>query len=116
NSKSESEDNVTKWALPNKDWWTNTADKHEHITVHEFIEVEVTEDMRKRYEEIKDMPEDFFDIYVEYILTGDTSDDVELPINHPFNIVRLRKSDKKLKSTIDFQEELIVEMAKQLYS
>ena len=101
---------VAKWALPNKEWWTEIANKHENITLHKFIDVEVTKEMQERYEEIKDMPEDFFDVYVEYVLTGDTSDEVELPTNHPFNIIRLRKEKEKLESRINLQDSTVEEI------
>src|SRR5699024_3065072 len=68
--------------------------KHDHIKISEFEEIEVTDDMRKRFEEIKNMPEDFGSVYTEYVLIDDTSDDISLPTNHPFNIVRLKEENE----------------------
>lgn len=89
-----------QWALPNKKWWEITAENHDHLKVDEFEEIKVTDDMEKRYEEIKHMPEDFKDIYIEYVLNGDVSEDVELPTNHPFQVIRLRHSDKSQEQDI----------------
>ncbi len=84
---------IEQWALPSKEWWTDFADRWEHTEILEFIEVELTEEQLARFEEIKDMPEDFMEMYIEYILTGNISNEVELPTNHPFQIIKLRKID-----------------------
>lgn len=82
-----------QWAIPNKQWWIDFENKWDHTNVTGFEEIELTEEQIARYEEIKDMPEDFFDMYVGYILTSNTSDDVDLPTNHPFQILRMKKKN-----------------------
>ena len=112
-----------QWALPNKQWWINFAEQWEHTEIIEFTEVDLTEEQLARFEEIKDMPEDFSELYENYILTGDTSNDFELRTNHPFNIIRLRKENELLKvmneATIDradFTDSVITELITQIYS
>lgn len=83
-----------QWALPDKEWWEDTAEMHDHLGIDEFEEVEVTEGMQGRFEEIKNMPDDFHTLYIEYVMTGDISEEVEMPKGHPFNIIRLQNQDK----------------------
>ena len=92
---------IEQWALPDKKWWTDFADKWEHTEIIEFIDVDVTDDMLERYEEIKSMPEDFMEMYAEYVLTGDTSDGIKLHAGHPFQNIRLKNENEKLKSDLD---------------
>ena len=60
-----------KWALPSKEWWESTAQRH-NFTV-DFEEVELTEEQQKRYDQIKerDIPEHFRTICIDYILDGE---------------------------------------------
>lgn len=119
---SQHDETVEQYALPNKKWWIDFADKWEHAQIIEFTEVKLNEAQLTRFDEIKDMPEDFMYVYVEYVLTGSTSDGFDLPTKHPFNIIRLRKVNEFLKAKADantettqFHEDLIVEMAMKLY-
>lgn len=103
------EEPTEQWALPNKDWWAAFSEKWSHLTELEFEEIPVTEDMQKRYEEIKDMPEDFTDIYTEYALTGNMSEDRELPINHSFSILRMKKESENQYAVLidlDFRQTM----------
>lgn len=99
---------IEQWALPNKQWWVDFANKWNHTKVIEFTEVDLTEEQIARFEEIKDMPEDFMNMYTEYIITGDTSDEIELPTNHPFNIVRLKNEKEILERRTAAAESAIV--------
>lgn len=124
NENSDDEDNVIRWADPSIDWWERTADKHEHITVHEIIDVEVTDEMEERFKEVEYMPEDYKDLYIDYVVDGETEleDDEQLPSNHPFNFIRLKNADESLltklttqSESIDFYEDTIIEMAMEVY-
>lgn len=53
------------YALPNKDWWTKTCLKHDFLEFIEFYEIEITKDMLKRFEEIKNY--DLYDFAVDYV-------------------------------------------------
>lgn len=96
-----------QWALPSKEWWTDFADKWSHTTIDRFEDIEVTEVIKKRYEEIKDMPEDFGELYSQYVLTGDIGNE-DLPVYHPFNIIRLRKENNDLQERLKTSEEAIL--------
>ena len=112
-----------QWALPNKEWWKDFAEQWGHTEIIEFTEIELSDEQLVRYEEVKDMPEDFSELYENYILTGDTSNGFELRTNHPFNIIRLRKENEFLKTVnettidrADFTDSVITELITQIYS
>ncbi|CAM3774477.1 hypothetical protein [Alkalicoccus chagannorensis] len=79
----------TTYALPSVDWWEKVAEKHDHIKIVGTKEIEVTEAMQERYEEIKRMPEDFTSMYIDYVKDGTLPDgeEVSIPKNHPFNLI-----------------------------
>jgi len=85
----------TTWALPDKNWWEDTIAKHDHLELVSFDEVTLTEEQLTRFEEIKEMPDDFPNQYTEYIETGAISE--ELPRNHPMKTMLLEKENEKLK-------------------
>lgn len=78
-----------QWALPNKQWWIDFGDYWEHTGIIEFTEVELNEEQITRFEEIKDMPEDFADVYTEYVLTGEFPND--FPSAHPLMLIKAQK-------------------------
>jgi hypothetical protein len=80
-----------QWATPSKEWWIDTASNHDHMEVTEFIEIEVTEEMQQRYEEIKNMPEDFTSVYIDYVLDGTFPK--EFPKTHPFMMIKAQKEN-----------------------
>jgi len=82
-----------QWALPDKQWWKDFSDKWDHTEIIEFVDIEVTEEMQKRFEEIRNMPEDFHHIYFTYVETGEIID--EVPENHPFNLIVLKKENEE---------------------
>ncbi|MGY0692993.1 hypothetical protein ACW2QC_09420 [Virgibacillus sp. FSP13] len=120
---------IEQWAVEGKEWWIDFAEKWDHTTVEGFTEVELSDEQIARFEQIKDMPEDFMDMYVDYILTGSASDDIELPTNHPFQVIRLKKENESLRienklikvqsqamsDRADFIDDVIAEMAMQVY-
>ena len=58
-----------QWALPNKEWWIETANKWPDILDLEFIEVELTPEQLQRFESmLPNIKEGQF--YEEYIWTG----------------------------------------------
>lgn len=87
-----------QWALPNKKWWTDFADRWEHTEILEFIEVELTEEQLARYEQIKyDIPEAFREICIEYILEGKFPDGIAYPLTK----IQLLKKDMERRDDID---------------
>lgn len=88
-----------QWALPDKEWWERTADKHDHIEIDEFEEIEVDSDIQERFEEIEYMPDNHKQAYIDYVYKGET--DADFPTNHPFNIIRLRGVDAENLTDID---------------
>ena len=66
------EEEIEQWALPNKEWWTDFADKWEHTEIIEFIEVELTAEQLARAREIEQLQisEGHRDICIDYILEG----------------------------------------------
>lgn len=113
---------IEQWALPNKEWWINFADKWEHTQIIEFIDLELSEEQLARFEEIKNMPEDFIDVYIEYILNGTFPE--EFPNTHPLMLVKLLKENEQFKventllksqnqanaDVLEFHEEVLAEI------
>jgi len=58
-----------QWALPDKNWWVETANKWPDILDLEFIEVDLTNEQIDRYESIKDHIIEGYG-FDEYILNG----------------------------------------------
>ena len=85
---------MENWTLPSSKWWEDTIAKHDHLELIEFIDIELNQAQLDRYDEIKNMPGDFLDVYINYVLNGDLT---ELSLtNHPFNIIVLKKGNQKL--------------------
>jgi hypothetical protein len=117
-----------QWALPNKEWWTAFADKWEHTEIIGFTEVELSEEQLKRFEEVSNMPEDFSDIYVEYILNGTFPN--EFPNTHPFMVIKANKNNERLEKEnqllkaqnqaladkTEFHDDVLTEMILAIYS
>ena len=63
-----------KWALPSKEWWRSASERHGFDV--EFEEVELTEEQKERYENIRriDISESFRNMCIDYILEGDFPD------------------------------------------
>lgn len=82
-----------QWALPNKDWWIDFADKWEHTSIVEFIDVELSSEQLERYYEIQFMPEDFHNEYINYIETGVVLNNI--PENHPLRLLKLKQENRQ---------------------
>lgn len=82
---------IEQWALPNKEWWIDFADKWEHTEVIDFTEIELTESQLARFKEIQYMPEDYQDVYIDYVLNGTFP--VEFQKTHPLMLIKARKEN-----------------------
>ena len=91
---------IEQWAFPNKEWWENFADFWDHTEIIEFTELELSAEQISRFKDVQDMPEDFTEAYIEYMLTGVFADFDHLPSTHPFQIVLLRNENKQLKTDL----------------
>lgn len=87
-----------------KKWWLDFADTWEHTKIIEIVDVEYTIEQLERYVNIKHMPEDFGDIYSEYVLNGNLPSESVLHINHPLQILRLRTENLVLRETVEILE------------
>ena len=56
---------IEQYALPNKGWWAETCNKHDHLELIKFTPIEITEDMQERFKSIKNF--DRYDLAVKYI-------------------------------------------------
>ena len=56
---------IEQYALPNKSWWVETCNNHDHLELIKFTPIEITEDMQERFESIKNF--DRYDLAVKYI-------------------------------------------------
>lgn len=90
-------------------WWIDFASKWEHLKIVSTTDLEVTEEQKLRYENIKDMPEDFGDIYSQYVEFGTIADHAHLLVSHPFVALVTRLTEISNHQKI---EELRVEMAR----
>lgn len=89
---------IEQWALPNKEWWIDFAERWEHTKIIEFSEVSLTEEQFKRFGDVKNMPEDFISQYIDYVIDGTFSEGV--PKTHPFFMVFMQDENEKLKSQL----------------
>ena len=99
---------IEQWALPNKEWWTDFAEKWDHTEIIEFTEIELTEEQITRFEEIKYMPEDFMEAYIDYVLNGEFPN--EFPKNHPFMLLKAQKENEIQDIALldlDFRQSMI---------
>jgi hypothetical protein len=69
---------IEQWALPNRQWWEDFAERWDHTTILEFIEIELTPEQMARYEQVKHMPDGWIDQYTDYILEGKYPEPVEI--------------------------------------
>lgn len=94
-----------QWALPNKEWWEDFADRWEHTDIIEFIEIELTEEQQKRFSKVEyGISEGFVSECIEYILEGKFPEG----FNHPLLNVQLFEKDKKQDEDIDIVAETAV--------
>ena len=82
-----------QWALPNKEWWIDFADKWDHTEIVEFTEVELNEEQLARVTEIEELPmsEGFRGICIDYIVDGVFPEG----INHPLRNLQVQKENQE---------------------
>jgi len=90
-----------RWATPSKEWWENFASEWEHTTILKFEDIILTDEQLARFEEIKNMPEDFPNVYEKYVLDGVFNTE-ELPSTHPFQLLRINKNSLDLWDVLLF--------------
>ena len=65
------DETVEKWALPSKEWWTELQAKWPNeVTIHNFIDVELTPEQIQRFESVQPHIVDGYG-FAEYIETGE---------------------------------------------
>ena len=91
-----------QWALPDREWWTEFAEKWDHTEIIEFVEVELSEDQEARLDEINQLniPEEFRSICIEYVLNG------KFPhgYNHPLRQIEIKKIEEQQGQEISQRE------------
>lgn len=97
---------IEQWALPNKEWWTNFAEKWEHTEIIEFTEVELTEEQLLRFEDVKTgIPESFASDCVDYILEGVFPEGIMHPLRQlEIYKQQLEQDEILLDNTLDVLE------------
>ena len=80
---------VEQWALPNKEWWIDFAEKWENTEIIEFVEMNLTGEQLARAREIEQLiiDEGHRDICIDYILDGVFPEG----INHPLRNLQLQR-------------------------
>lgn len=86
-------------------WWIDFASKWEHLKIVSTTDLVVTEEQKLRYENIKDMPEDFGDIYSQYVEFGTIADHAHLLVSHPFVTLVTRLTEIKNHQKIEVLEK-----------
>ncbi len=99
---------IEQWALPNKEWWIDFAEKWEHTEIIEFTEIELTEEQAKRAEEIENirLDEGFREMCIEYILDGV----FPVGIEHPLRQLQIKKEQTEQDTYLvdqDFRLSLV---------
>lgn len=101
------ENRIVKVVEPS--WWQDMADKWSHLKIISIDKITATDEQKMRYTNIKDMPEDFGDIYSEYVEFGTIADYAHLLVSHPFriiaNAVYEEKNAEKIKALESAQTE-----------
>lgn len=94
----------------NPQYWRDFAERwKDTFTLHEIVDFTPTEEQKMRYENIKNMPEDFGDIYSQYVEFGTIAEHAHLLVSHPFVSLVTRLTEISNHQKI---EELRVEMAR----
>lgn len=88
-------------------YWLDFAERwKDTFTLHETVDFTPTEEQKMRYENIKNMPEDFGDIYAQYVADGTILDITHLLVTHPFvaiyNKVNERKNAKMIEELANY--------------
>lgn len=88
-------------------YWRDFAERwKDTFTLHEIVEFTPTNEQKMRYENVKNMPEDFCDIYSQYVADGTILDIAHLLVTHPFvavvNEIQAKENAKTLSETMDY--------------
>ena len=98
---------IEQWALPNKQWWVDFAEKWEHTEIIEFTEITLTDEQLSRFEDVKTgIPESFASACVDYILEGVFPEG----ITHPLRQLEIKKQQEEQDEYLidqDFRVSLI---------
>ena len=80
---------IEQWAIPNKQWWIDFAEKWENTEIIEFVEMNLTGEQLARAREIEQLiiDEGHRDICIDYILDGVFPEG----INHPLRNLQLQR-------------------------
>lgn len=103
---SENGQNKESWALPNVEWWNDIIAKHDHLELINIEEIQLTQEQMNRFEEIKNMPDDFQDVYIEYVLNGNFPE-MDFPKGHSFHALKIEKENERLKDELTSQQSAI---------
>lgn len=87
-----------KQSTPAKDrkWHDDFASKWTEYKVISAEPIVWTDEQRARFAEVENMPEDFGDIYAEYVQFGTLESAQKLEDTHSFRVLLLRKSNASL--------------------
>lgn len=87
-------------------YWRDFAGKwKETFILHEIVEFTPSQEQKMRYENIKSMPEDFGDIYSQYVEFGTIAEHAHLLVSHPFVSLVTRLTEISNLQKIEFLEK-----------
>ena len=55
---------ITQYALPNKEWWEETCEKHDHLELIKFEEINIS-GMQERFDSVKNF--EHYDLALRYV-------------------------------------------------
>lgn len=88
------------------EYWQGFAERwKETFTLHEIVEFTPSQEQKMRYENVKNMPEDFGDIYSQYVEFGTIADHAHLLVSHPFVALVTRLTEIKNYQKIEVLEK-----------
>jgi len=86
-------------------WWEELENKHDYIEIVEIIELSQSEEILKRYEEVKNITTSFDEIR-DYIENGDVSVLIDLDDKNIENFL-LKKENKVLKEELEITNQAV---------
>lgn len=98
----------------NPAWWQDIAEKVEHLTIISVDKITATEEQKARYANVKDMPEDFDNIYSQYVEFGTIADHAHLLVSHPFVKLVTSLTERKNFDEINVLKNEAVDMKKSM--
>lgn len=83
-------------------YWLDFAERwKDTFTLHEIVDFTPTNEQKMRYENVKNMPEDFGDIYSQYVADGTILDIAHLLVTHPFVVIYNKVNEQKNAKMIE---------------